>query len=181
MGAGESASKTLETGASRINSVLDSLKRFVSLDEAERKKIDVQAGLDSAITVLGAELDGVQINRTYSDADAMVECFPARLNQAFLHLVRNAAQAVQQGGEIHLTVRLDGDEVDVTVEDNGPGIAPEVLESVFDFGFSKEGDRVRMRLGLPTSKRIVEEIGGQLDIWSEPQRGTKVRIRLPAT
>jgi len=69
--------------------------------------------------------------------------------------------------------------VDVIIADNGRGMTPEQLEQAFDFSFTEKAGRVRLRLGLATSRRTVEENGGKLTIESERGAGTRVHITLP--
>ncbi|MBM3984790.1 MAG: two-component sensor histidine kinase [Planctomycetes bacterium] len=103
---------------------------------------------------------------------------PGLLRTALLNLVLNAQQAMAAGGgELLLETRAREREVEVSITDTGPGIPPELQERVFRPWFStKEGGT---GLGLPTARRIVEELGGELLLHSEVGRGTRFTVRVP--
>jgi signal transduction histidine kinase len=102
-----------------------------------------------------------------------------KLNQAFLNLLQNAVEAIDDDGEIQVSVERSESQVDVAVSDNGRGMTPEQISSAFDFNFTKKAGRVRLRLGLATTKRAVEDAGGSLTLESRPGRGTDARVVLP--
>jgi PAS domain S-box-containing protein len=177
---GGALSSVLSTSAGRIQAVIDGLAHFVSLGGTEHKIQDLREGLDSVITVLGPQLgDHIRIERRFPDEPAPVRCDPARLNQAFLNLLQNAVEAIEEQGEIQVAVERSESQARVTVADNGRGMTPEQISSAFDFDFTKKAGRVRLRLGLATTKRAVEDAGGNLTLESRPGEGTEVRIVLP--
>lgn len=107
-----------------------------------------------------------------------------QLEQVLINLVANAADALQEAppGERTITVRVRASTggVELRVDDNGPGMAPELLARVFEpFVTTKEADR-GTGLGLPVVKRIVEEHGGRITLESEPGAGTRATVFLPA-
>jgi signal transduction histidine kinase len=102
-----------------------------------------------------------------------------KLKQVIINLVVNALEAMKQGGTLTLRVRPDGatDRVVLSVEDTGPGIAPELLASVFDpFFTTKEAGT---GLGLSIVRKIVDQHGGDVDIMSERGSGAKVVVSIP--
>lgn len=179
--AGGELSEVARRSAARISGVLDSLRRFVSLDEAEVKPLELRRAVEDALNLLApAAGPGVTVTTEFPEEPVRVRCFPARLNKVFLNLLQNAFTAVAGEGTVGVTVRRQGSEVTVEVADNGPGIPAELRARLFDLGFTtKRGGRVGMRLGLPSSKRWVEELGGRLELSSEEGRGTRVRVHLP--
>jgi signal transduction histidine kinase len=97
--------------------------------------------------------------------------------QALLNLFVNARQAMPMGGELIVRVRREGNWVEVSVTDTGTGMSTDQIEHCFDVYWStKKGGT---GLGLPTTKRIVEEHGGRINAISEPNRGTSFSIVLP--
>ena len=178
--AGTSASASLEQASTRITEVLETLKRFVALDEAERKPFDVRQGLDDTISLMAPRLSGrIRVVRDYPESLSTVECQPARLNRVFLSLIENAANAIEGDGEIRLHVAETQGGIEIDVSDDGPGIAKSELPTLFEVGLSRKGARVGMRLGLPMSRASVQEMGGSLSISSVEGEGTTVRIFLP--
>ncbi|MBW2732756.1 MAG: GAF domain-containing protein [Deltaproteobacteria bacterium] len=173
----------LKVSGERIQGVMGSLQRFINLDEAEQKAIDVRRSIDDVLMLLSAQLDeSVVLRKCFPAEPAMVVCYPARLNNVFLNILQNALVALKGAGVIAITVRQDGEIVVVEISDDGPGIAREELEQLFQIGFTtKEGGRMGLRLGLPLAKRWVEEVGGTLEVKSGSGKGTQVRVVLPPT
>lgn len=102
------------------------------------------------------------------------------LQQVFLNLLNNARDAMPQGGVVKLTARRQEDKVVFQVEDQGKGIPPEMLPRVLEPFFTTKPRGRGTGLGLTTAYRTVEAHGGQLRIWSEVNKGTRVTITLPA-
>jgi len=172
--------EVMTSSAERLHQLVSRLKRFVSLDRATHQQLDLRESIDSALAVLGPSLTpGITIRQNYSDADLSLQGDRAKLNQLFWNLLQNSLTALNGRGEIRIDARRDEDQIEVDLSDNGIGIPEERLHDVFDFGFSQKNGRVGLRLGLPTSKLTVDELGGEISIESSPGRGTLVRLRLP--
>ena len=167
----------------RIEELMASLRRFVSLDSSERKTVDVRSGVQAALVMVRPLLgDRISVAQDWPEGELGVYCFPARLNQVFLHLLQNAAEAMadRDTGSLSVAARSDGETLTITIADDGRGMDEQKLAGLFEFGFTeKEGGRVGLRLGLPSSKRWVEEIGGSIDVSSVAGKGTTVAVRLP--
>ena len=106
---------------------------------------------------------------------------PARANRmerAFVNLIGNSLEAMPEGGEVRISAVLDGGSVVVCVEDNGPGIAPEIRARLFQ-PFVTAGKRNGMGLGLALTRQTVAEHGGEMWVESEPGRGARFAFRLP--
>lgn len=163
----------------RIERIVGSMRKFARLDRDEVEEVDLHDGLESTLTLVGHTLRGrVQIERDFGQLPP-VQCHANQLNQVFMNLLVNAAQAIEGRGTIALRTRHADGEVEVTVRDDGKGIAPEHMPRIFDPGFTTKGVGVGTGLGLAIVHQIVEEHGGRIEIESEPDRGTTVRVRLP--
>lgn len=179
--AGVELTSNLKASNDRIIGVLDTLKRFVSLDEAESKPVNVCVSLDDARALLRPMLgDRITVVTRYPETPALVRCFPAKLNRVFLNLLQNAISAIDNRGEIRISVKRERGQIEVELTDNGRGIPASKLDQLFDLGFTEKCGRIGLQLGLPQSKRWVNEIGGQIHIASREGRGTSVHIFLPA-
>jgi signal transduction histidine kinase len=171
----------MSSSAERLNQLLVSLKRFASLDQGARQRLDVRESIDTALAVLGPSLTpNITIRQNYVDADLSINGDPAKLNQLFWDLLQNSLTALQGKGEIRIDARRERDQIEVDLTDNGVGIPEDRLGELFDFGFTQKNGRVGLRLGLPTSKLTVTELGGEISIESVPGEGTSVHLRLPA-
>jgi signal transduction histidine kinase len=170
----------VDASIERLGSVVDGLSRFVSLDEAERKSIDVRESLDTALSLLAHALgDRIEVKRRYEDTLPEVFCLAAKLSQIFLSVLQNAVDAIDDTGSIEVSASAAGETFVVTITDDGRGMPAHQLEGIFELGFSKQAGRIGMRLGLPMSKRHLDEMGGQIAIESTDGAGTTVRISLP--
>lgn len=170
----------MNDSADRLIRLMGSLKRFVSLDQSSHQRLDVRDSIDSALAVLGPSLTpGITIRQNYVDSDLRIKGDPAKLNQLFWNLLQNSLTALQGKGEIRIDARRDEGQIKVDLSDNGVGIPEERLHDVFDFGFTQKNGRVGLRLGLPTSKLTVDELGGEISIQSVPGEGTSVHLCLP--
>jgi signal transduction histidine kinase len=166
----------------RISDIVGAVKSYAFLDQAPLNEVDLHRTIDDTITLLSHEIKGVEIERDYGE----VPPFPAygsELNQVWTNLIDNAADALREAGRDpgRITIRtgVEGDTVFVEVEDDGPGIPPEVLPRVFDSFFTTKPPGEGTGLGLDISYGIVaHRHGGDIKIDSEPGR-TTVRVELP--
>ncbi|MGD2140144.1 MAG: ATP-binding protein, partial [Burkholderiales bacterium] len=109
-----------------------------------------------------------------------VHCAPSQINQVFLNLITNAAEALDRGrGKIVIRTRKQGEKVAVDIEDNGSGIAPEILPKIFDPFFTTKDIGKGTGLGLSISYKIIKQHGGRIDVESTPGQGTRFTVVLP--
>jgi two-component system NtrC family sensor kinase len=167
-------------GAERIRDVVQNLRTFSRLDEAEFKKVDIHEGIDSTLRLLMRFYgDGrVRLARDYGELPP-VDCYAGQLNQVWLNLLVNAAFAVREGGEVRITTWGEGERVVVRVSDTGRGIAPEHLTRIFDPFFTTKPVGEGTGLGLSVTYSIVERHGGEIAVESEQGRGTTFTVTLP--
>ena len=167
-------------GAGRIRDVVQNLRTFSRLDEAEFKKVDIHEGIDSTIRLLTHFYgDGrVTLLRDYGELPP-VDCYAGQLNQVWLNLLVNAAHATRDGGEVRITTRGEAERVVVRVSDTGRGIAPEHLTRIFDPFFTTKPVGEGTGLGLSVTYSIVERHGGEITVESELGKGTAFTVTLP--
>jgi len=159
--------------------IVANLRRFVRLDEAEWQYTDIHESLNSVIALMETELSGrIEITRNYSDMPR-IYCSPGSLNQAFMSLLKNAAEAITGKGKISISTFAKDDHIRIEISDTGKGIVKTDIARIFDPGFTTKGARVGMGLGLPICYDvIVEEHGGSIDVSSEQGKGTTFIITL---
>lgn len=170
----------------RIRDVVEGLKQFVSLDQTALQVADVRSGLETAVSLTRPGLPkGVELTLEVPEIPIWVQCFPAKLNQVFLNLLKNAgssfdgALGAARRASIAVSAQVTTGQLRIEVKDTGRGIEQERLGRIFDLDFSRQGSRVKLRLGLPASRGVVEAIGGTLRIESQVGRGSSAIIELP--
>ncbi|HEY9721035.1 MAG TPA: ATP-binding protein [Oscillatoriaceae cyanobacterium] len=166
-------------GTTRSQRIVEDLKLFSGHDEAELKPVDLRASLESTIALIqGRFADKVRIS-TELAALPEVTVLGKQLNQAFLALLTNACQAIAHEGEVHITLRQEGEQAIVTVRDTGVGIPEENLPKVFDPFFTTRPVGEGTGLGLTTAYSIVERHNGRIELRSTQGEGTTALLSLP--
>jgi signal transduction histidine kinase len=181
--------KSMALGTNRISSIVLSLRNFSRLDEAEFKAVNLHEGIDSALLMLKYRL---QSTSEYPEMEVIceygalpqVECYPSALNQVILNILANAIDALaRQGsskGQIQIQTTVVGEDVEITIADNGQGILPSIQSQIFDPFFTTKAIGQGTGMGLAIAyQTITEQHGGQLDCDSTLGEGTTFRIRLP--
>lgn len=165
----------------RVLSLVSSLRSFGRPDAAAIEPVDLHAGIDAAITLLGHETkDRIEIRREYGTLP-QVECAAQQINQVFMNLLLNAVQAIDGPGVITIRTRSEQDRVLVAITDTGHGIAPGILERIFEPGFTTKGQRVGMGLGLLIVRQIIDRHAGRIGVESTPGQGSTFTVELPLT
>lgn len=117
---------------------------------------------------------------THFEALAFLRARKGEIDQVFVNLISNAAQAMNGTGRLTLATAQEGDWIDVTVADNGPGIPPSVLPKIFDPFFTTKEAGKGTGLGLSIVHKIVTKHGGTITVDSTEGRSTTFRLRFPA-
>ncbi|MDE1884483.1 MAG: GAF domain-containing protein [Xanthomonadaceae bacterium] len=167
-------------GIDRVCKIVRDLKDFSRRDRNEAwVNADVHQGLESTLNIVSNQIKyKAQIVKTFGDLP-MIECLPSELNQVFLNILMNAAQAVQKNGLITVSTGLDGDKVWIAIGDDGEGIPPDVLPRIFDPFFTTKPVGTGTGLGLSISYGIVAKHHGNIEVTSVPRQGTLMRVELP--
>lgn len=169
-------------GIEQISEIVLNLKNFSRLDRSKVSSFNLNEGLDSALILAKHELKHLTVKKHFGEIPA-ITCSPSQLNQVFLNLINNAAQAIESGsGEITLGTRMEGaDRVAVEIADNGKGIPPEIMSKIFDPFFTTKAVGKGTGLGLSISYKIIEQHGGSISVHSTVGKGTRFTILLPLT
>jgi signal transduction histidine kinase len=169
----------IQDASQRISEIVGSLRSYTYLDRGDRQSVDINRGLVDTLVMLRAKLKGITVETDYADELPALEGQGGELNQVWTNLLANAADALDGSGVIRIRTGADGTWVVVEIEDDGPGIPPDVQERMFDPFFTTKPIGQGTGLGLDISRRIVQEQhGGDLTCESEPGR-TLFRVRLP--
>ena len=172
--------KELEQSTGRITDLVTAMKSYSYMDRAPTKApTDLRSGIDTTLTILKHKLKkkNVNVNRNYGDLPP-VPAFGGDLNQVWTNLIDNAIDAVPKGGHITIRSAKEGDQALVEIEDNGPGIPPELRAKIFEPFFTTKDVGQGTGLGLDTTYRIIRDHRGDIRFDSEPGH-TKFRVYLP--
>lgn len=166
-------------GLQRVKSIVQSLKDFSRTGESNWQMADLHRGLDSTLNIANNELKyKVTIIKEYGELP-MVKCLASELNQVFMNLLVNAAQAIHDRGSVTIRTERVGQRVAVSISDTGHGIAPEHINRIFEPFFTTKPVGSGTGLGLSLSYGIIKKHGGDIHVSSAPGRGTTFRIELP--
>jgi signal transduction histidine kinase len=122
--------------------------------------------------------DRIEVVREYGDLP-QIDCAPNQLNQVFMNLLVNAAQAIEDKGTVTIRTWVDNGQVNVQIVDTGKGNSSEHMEHIFDPGWTTKSRGVGTGLGLSISYNIVENHGGKLLVESMPGAGATFTVHLP--
>lgn len=169
-------------GIDQIAEIVSNLKNFSRLDRSKVASFSLNEGLDSALVLAKHELKKLTVRKQFGDIPP-ITCSPSQINQVFLNLINNAAQAMKSAdGVITITTRSEGaNRVAVEIEDNGEGIPPEVMSKIFDPFFTTKEVGKGTGLGLSIVYKIIEQHGGKISVDSTVGVGTKFTVLLPLT
>jgi signal transduction histidine kinase len=170
--------KAIAAAAERIGRLVQSLKSFAQLDQAEFSEIDLKQSLEDTLVLLEPKFGArITVVREYGELPQIFG-YPAELNQVFMNLLSNAGEAIVDTGTITVRTYAGNGCVFVRVADTGRGIAPEQIPKLFHPSFRVEGSRVRASMSLFTSLNIVRKHRGEIQVESEPGKGTVFTVRL---
>jgi len=177
-------------GLERLSELVINLKNFSRLDEAQAQKVSVNECLDSSLLIANNVIKNrARIEKNYAD-DVEIECFPAQLNQVFLNLITNAAQAMPKEGlpgekdgmgTITITTQSFDGTVLINIEDNGMGIEPQKMKKIFEPFYTSKPVGEGTGLGLAIVYKIIESHAGKIKVKSAVGKGTRFEISLPKT
>ncbi|TVO58649.1 ATP-binding protein [Denitromonas halophila] len=166
-------------GLDRVKKIVQDLKDFSRMGESEAAWADLHHCLDTTLNVVANEIKyKAEVVKQYGELPE-IECVASQLNQVFMNLVVNAAQAIAEQGTITVSTGTEGEQVFVSVRDTGAGIPPEVLKRIFDPFYTTKPVGTGTGLGLSVSYSIIERHGGRIVVNSKLGEGTEFKIWLP--
>lgn len=167
-------------GLNRVVRIVQALRTFSRLDEADLKVADLRENIESTLTLARAELrDRVSVEL---DIETLPEirCYPAELNQVFLNLIMNAAQAIEGTGKLTIRGRDMGKDIVLQFSDTGKGMTPDVMAQIFNPFFTTKPVGVGTGLGLSIAYKIItDRHKGRIEVESTPGAGSTFTVILP--
>jgi signal transduction histidine kinase len=175
-----------------VDSILVSVKRcseitrrllnFARNTDGESAPVDLASTVTEVLGFMGkeAEYRSIEVKVDIADDLPKIETNYGRLQQILLNLINNAFAAVEDGGRIEISVRTSSaDTVTIQVEDNGCGMTEHELTRVFEPFYTTKRSRGGTGLGLSITYSLAQELGGSIDVESQPGEGTRFRVTLP--
>ena len=166
-------------GADRIKKIVQNLKSFSRLDETAFQMADINAGLESTINIVWNELKyKATLKKEYGDIPRTM-CNPGQLNQVFMNILINAAQAIQTQGEIAIRTATDSNMIYISISDTGGGIPAEKLDRIFEPFFTTKEVGKGTGLGLSIAYDIIRKHNGEIQVESVVGKGTTFTVSIP--
>ncbi len=166
-------------GTVRVKDIVQNLKEFSHVDEAEWQLADLHQGLDSTLNIVNNEIKyKAEVIKDYGNLP-LVECIASQINQVFMNLLVNAAQAISEFGRITIRTGIENDKVWIEISDTGQAIKPEHLKHLFEPFFTTKPVGTGTGLGLSLSFGIAKKHDGHITVRSELEKGTSFTLWLP--
>ena len=175
--------RVVERGAARSKAIVQALHNYSRGDEETPRELNLARSVDDTLDLLRHRLTNVRVEKEI-ETGLRVRGFAGQIDQVFMNLITNAAQAIgarERGGTIRVAVARVGDDVEISIADDGPGIPPEVIPRIFDPFFTTKDVGEGSGLGLSIVHGIIERHGGKIRVDSRVGEGTTFRITLPST
>jgi signal transduction histidine kinase len=189
-------SLVIESSALRVSKIVKSLKSYIHFENNEEMVLaNLADGMETVLTILHSKLKmGIEVSKEYSITKE-IYCFPDELSQIWTNLIHNSIQAMEGVGKLNIEIFPDakvsdtpdidkrdsdykGSYIGISIEDNGPGIPPEIRTKIFEAFFTTKPVGEGSGLGLHIIGRILEKHKGVLELESEPGK-TKFTILIP--
>jgi len=168
-------------GITQLASLVQNLKGFARVDRDGMDLMDVNEGVESALMIAAHQLrDRINVVRKL-DSVPRVRGMPSQLNQVFLNLITNAAQAMPEEGTLTVATRATDGNVEIAFSDTGCGIPDDVLPKIFDPFFTTKAPGEGTGLGLSIVHKIVKSHGGSIKVRTTPNRGSEFTVMLPTS
>ena len=165
--------------STRLNNIITDFLNFAKPRSPNIVPCRVEDVVEKNLTFLAAQMEekGYVVRKTFQNDLPEIPADSAMLYQAFLNILINAIQAMQDGGNIHIKISSNHEALVISFEDEGPGIPNEVLNKIWDPFFTTK--EMGTGLGLGVVKTIIDLHGGNIQIKNRPAGGSQVLIHLP--
>ena len=167
------------SGADRVARIVADLKGFSNVDQAEEEVVNLNDNIRSVCNIAASQINSrAEIILELGELPAL-RCMPGQLNQAFLNLLLNAAQAMQTYGEIRIQTNVINEQIRIRISDTGSGILEAALPRIFDPFYTTRDVGQGTGLGLTVSRDVIIAHGGHIEVESKVGVGTIFTVYLP--
>ncbi len=168
----------VKVGVERVSEIVKAVKAYSYLDQAPVQNVDVHEGLENTLIILKHKLVGIQIVREYAPGLPHIEAHGSELNQAWTNIIDNAAYAMGGSGMLKIRTSAHDNQVEIDIQDTGPGIPPEIQQRIFEPFFTTKPPGVGTGLGLHIAYNIINNHYGRIRLTSKPG-STCFQVTLP--
>jgi len=169
----------IKVGAERAAEIIKGLRNFSRLDKDSMQISNIHEGLDSALLLLRNKFKNhIAVKKEYSQLPE-IECYPGKLNQAFINVLSNAIDAIEKEGTITIRTWANEEKIYIQIQDSGKGIPTDVIDKIYDPFFTTKSVGKGVGLGLSITYGIIQEHNGKIDVKSVQNSGTTFTISLP--
>jgi signal transduction histidine kinase len=172
----------IRKGKSRVENILRRLRDFINLDQAKKRVVNINDCIDGCLRLLDYKIDPQRITlvKNFESEAIAANCVPAQINQVLFDVIENAIESISGAGLIEINAVCNNGIVEVTIRDSGSGIDGEILNGIFEPGFSTKRVEMGLGIGLPLCKQILKNHSGDIFIDSRIGEGTTVTLRFPS-
>ncbi len=167
-------------GLERVRDIVANLRDFSHVDRDEKAPVDINSNLDKTLSLAAGEIGKkATVHKEYGQVGECI-CYPRELNQVFMGLLLNAAQAIEERGTITLRTYRQGDSICIEISDTGKGMTPEVKQRIFEPFFTTKDVGSGTGMGLSLAYHTIASLhGGQILVDSAVGVGTTFTIKIP--
>ena len=173
-------------GATQVATIVNAIKEFSHPGEDQKVSTDLNKLIETTLTVTRNQWKYVaEIETQFANDLPEISCMPSEISQVVLNLIVNAADAIGSGneqgrGHIHITTTCDDENVEINIQDDGPGMTSEILDRIFDPFFTTKDVGKGSGQGLAIAYSIInQKHAGIIRCSSEPGKGACFSVRLP--
>ena len=170
----------VKMGAERTSEIVKGLRSFSRTDTDSLQILYVNEGIDTALLLLKNRYKNrIEIIKDYADFIPEYSCYPSKINQVFLNIIANGIDAIKEQGKIWISTKFENETIFISVKDSGSGIPDDLKERIFDPFFTTKAVGKGTGLGLSISYGTIIEHNGEIEVFSELNKGTEFKISLP--
>jgi signal transduction histidine kinase len=171
--------RIIKDETSRLELLLTDVRDFTRPSRPRKELLDIHLSIKETLALMETELKerGIECNMLFDDTLPPVWFDPEKIKQVLINLIKNAAEAMSEGGRITIKTQPNGDYTRISITDSGEGMSAETIKKIFDpfFTTKKKGTG----LGLAVCRKIIEDHTGELSVESKEGEGTSVTFTLP--
>ncbi len=171
--------KDISAGVDRIVHIVNGLNLFANADKEEKSKVNLHDIINMAFDTVRNKNTEIAITKDFDSSIGLIECFQAQLINVFRNIFTNSFEATEGEGNIYVFTKKMKDHILIEINDDGEGMKEEHVQKAIEPFFTTKENSKNTGLGLSIVHGIIGKHTGKIEIESQKNEGTIVRIRLP--